>query len=425
MNGNFWKKWFRAFVVAVVLAVPAEALAQNDAGVSGSAADVGVTVGDLRLVPSGAVETVYSWNTADPSNGVNNFRLNDARSRTFTLSLVMAALEVSYGALSARLAIQFGHVPETYYLAEPARLGGGGVGDTGPGVWKYIQEAYLGLAAGRLGVHCGLFLSPVGPEGMTTTGANNTAPGAESPNASNGAISRPFEFYGLPFFHTGCRVTGNMGRGFTGYAWVVNGWNSVGADNNGTPSGIINLQYASPRFSWSLLAMGGSERALGAAEGPGWRWLFDSWGQLHFFGSRLSFVVQVNGGFEPNRYGMSGWFVGSLGARWHFHRTWYVAARGGYFREWIGANSDDPERPIGAAAPIFWPAQAGWMSSGTFTLGYRPHRNALVRLEYRRDGSGGNVFYAGPVEGDGSAARPYLPNADGQDTLTLGLNAWF
>jgi hypothetical protein len=47
-----------------------------------------------------------------------------------------------------------------------------------------------------------------------------------------------------------------------------------------------------------------------------------------------------------------------------------------------------------------------------------------IRLEYRHDQAGADLYFGGAVSGDGST-MPYAPNRAGQDTVTLGATSWF
>lgn len=387
-------------------------------GQTNATVDAGGAQRGLTVTPSGALEVLYSFSLAQPGNEVNAYRLNEGRDRAFTVSMLMLALDMVWGPVSAHTAVQYGQVSETYYLSEPALRGGGTVADTSPSVWSHLQEAYLSVTWRRLKFEGGVFLSPVGPESMVTNGGNNTLPGADAPNAANSQVSRGFNFYGLPYYHTGARVTVDLGRGFSLRLWGINGWNSIGADNNGTPTGIVNLQYAARRFAASALVMVGAERPTGAPEGQRPRWMWDSWVQWHPH-RVLAFVGQFNAGFERNAFGVSSWLAASLAARWHPSVRFYVAARGEFFPEWSASS------PLGAATPIFW-GGASSVASATLTVAWRPLPQALVRLEYRQDWSSGQPrFYRGDVVGDGSVTSPFVPSSFSQGTVTLAANIWF
>src|SRR5436305_12749814 len=81
--------------------------------------------------PEGYVEADYSYNFNRPSNGITNFRGFDNRHQTFTLSNAVIGATLEYESLTGHVALQVGHTPNTYYLAEPGSPGTNGAGATG------------------------------------------------------------------------------------------------------------------------------------------------------------------------------------------------------------------------------------------------------------------------------------------------------
>ena len=75
-----------------------------------------------------------------------------------------------------------------------------------------------------------------------------------------------------------------------------------------------------------------------------------------------------------------------------------------------------------AASAIFWPVK--WVAEGTATLAYQPIDHASVRLEYRHDQAANDAFFGGDVAVD-PMTMSFIPNRDMQDTVTLGVTAWF
>ena len=119
-------------------------------------------------------------------------------------------------AVRGRLALQIGHTPQTYYLAEPNAPGSSGSGSSNGDVWKFIQQANIGYEApvGKgLLVEAGIFLSPIGPEGIAVKDQWNW--------------SRSNLFFGLPFYHSGARATYTLTDEASVTAHVYNGWNDV------------------------------------------------------------------------------------------------------------------------------------------------------------------------------------------------------
>lgn len=338
----------------------------------------------------GYLEAAYSYNLGNPGNGVTAYRGFDDRHNTFTISNAVLDGQWEKGAASGRIMLQVGQTPDSYYQAEPR--------------WKNLQQAYLGYKAplGRgLLIQAGLFLSPIGVEGMAVK--------------DNWSWSRSNLFFGLPFYHLGIRASQQLTEHLTVTGAVYNGWNDV-VDNN--PGKSVSVQFAftdAERLLFSVLYFGGPERPAGAREGQPWRHLLDGWAQVRA-AERLWLGVHGDAGFEVNRFGTSSWAAGALYAQVKAASFLYFAARGDYFQEHAAANG------AGQAARLFWPGD--WVASATGTIDIRLRDNLLFRAEIRHDRGQGEMFFQGPVEGNGSIASPYVPNARAQSTLTLGVTTW-
>lgn len=383
----------RTVPVAVVLAWSGVAAAQSEP----APAPEPEPEPEIKLSVGGYVEAYYQLNWRRPSNRITNLRGFDNRDRTFTLSNVAIDAKAERGPLTARVILQIGSTPSTYYLAEPALPGAGGANATGPELWKYVQQATVAYTAtSGLVVDAGLFPSPIGPEVI--------------PVKDNWNWSRSDLFFGLPFYHTGVRAAVPLGGGWTGMLHAYSGWNSV-VDNNAYPSVGASAAYAGAVVSGQLLYFGGIERSPGAAEGTAWRHLLDAYATIAVT-DQVSVLAHVDGGVEPNDLGTSGWLAGALYAKVALAPALYAAARADYFREWIA--EDDAGT---TAAAIFWPT--GWIASGTATVAYQPTPGLSVRLELRHDHAKTPVFFGGDIDAAGT------PNRRAQDTVTLGVTGWF
>ena len=355
------------------------------------------------FVLGGYAEVFYEWNFNKPSNGITNFRGFDNRHNTFTLSNV--ALDASWDlvGLIGRVTLQVGHTPSTYYLGEASLPGASGANATGPELWKYVQQAYVGYRFGLgrgLTVTAGLFLSPIGPESMAVK--------------DNWNWSRSNLFFGLPFYHTGVRATYALSDEWAVTLAGYNGWNSVGDHNDGK-SVSAQVTFTRANVIASILYFGGVERPHGTPEGQPWRHLADAHLMWHAT-PWLSLLAHANGGFEQNEFGQSAWGAGALYARFRIIEPLFFAVRGDIFYEHVAENAS------GRAAPIFWPAP--WVSSGTATVDYRPHERLSFRIEYRHDHAGADLYFGGNVAGDGSAT-PFVTNRASQDTVMIGATTWF
>jgi hypothetical protein len=355
----------------------------------------------LDVAVDGYLETFYSINFGLPSNRITNLRGFDNRERTLTLANVALGTTARRGPLTARLVLQVGSTPSTYYLAEPRHPGTAAVNGSDAELWKYVQQAtFAYTTSAGVVAEAGLFLSPIGPESIAVKDSWNW--------------SRSNLFFGLPFYHTGARTTVPLGQGWTATAHVYSGWNSV-VDNNAYPSVGASAAYASERVNAQALYLGGVERASGAAEGQPWRHLFDAFATVAVT-DHVSVRVHGDAGFERNRFGRSGWATGAAYAMAQLTRRTYGAVRADYFREWVAAGAG------ARAAAVFWPTP--WLSSLTATVAHQPASGLSLRLELRHDQAASRVFFGGDVAGDGVLV-PYEPNRRAQQTVTLGATAWF
>lgn len=351
----------------------------------------------------GYAETYFQYNTNEPSNSITAFRGFDNRHDSFTLSNV--ALDASWDQdnVIGRLALQVGAAASSYYLAEPTLPGGGGVNATSAELWKYVQQAYVGYKStgDRAWVaSAGVFLSPIGPEAIAVR--------------DNWNWSHSNLFFGLPFYHTGARLQYPLNERWAGMLLICNGWNSV-VDNNTEKSICTQVTYTRPSVTTTLQYFGGNERPTGAPEGRPWRNLFDAYATWTAT-SRLSFLAQVDAGFEDNTYGKSSWTAGALYARFQATDRVYLGARVDTFDETVGSNAQ------GTASSIFWPVSR--VSSATATVDFRPAERVSFRAEYRFDDADGDMYFGGAVTGDG-ISTPYEYNRSSQNTFTFGAVTWF
>jgi hypothetical protein len=356
------------------------------------------------LALRGYVETYYQYNTNAPSNGITAFRGFDSRHNSFTISNVALDTELDHNNVVGRLTLQVGTTPTTYYLAEPSLPAGGGVSRTDGELWKYIQQSYVGFrSSGETAwlATAGVFVSPIGPEVI--------------PVKDNYNWSRSNLFFGLPFYHTGARLTYPMGDKWSTTFAVFNGWNSV-TDNNEEKSVCVHATYTVPsNISVNVLYFGGVERAVGAPEGRPWRNLFDAYVTWEAT-PRLTLLAHGDAGFEDNNFGTSSWVAGALYARFAARENLLLAGRVDVFDETVASNS------AGSAGAIFWPVPR--VASATATIDYRPQEHISFRAEYRHDNADGDMYFGDDVTGDG-VTTPYLFNRSTQNTITLGAVAWF
>jgi hypothetical protein len=380
----------------------AAAAATHEPTPPGSSASQDSKPAELKVSIGGYLEAYYQAHFQDPSNRITNLRGYDDRSRSFTVSNVAVDVKGEKGPVTGHVIVQIGHTPSTYYLAEPFSPGTGSVNASSGELWKYLQTATVAVKGpSDTTIEVGLFTSPIGIEVF--------------PIKDNWNWSRSNLFFGLPAYHTGARISHPLGGGgWTGTAHLYNGWNTV-VDNNDVPSVALSAAYASASTTAQLLYFGGIERPTGAPEGKPWRHLLDALIQYPVT-SEVSVAAQVDGGFEPNDIGTSSWISAALYGKLALSDTLYGAVRGDAFYEKVAEDNGM------TASAIFWPAK--WVAEATVTLAYQPVDGLSIRAEFRHDQAASDAFFGGAVSGDG-AATPYVFNRKAQDTLALGVTAWF
>jgi hypothetical protein len=328
------------------------------------------------FVFGGYVEAAYQWNFNAPSNRVTAFRGFDARHNELMLSNVALDAQWDWKGVVGRVTLQAGLTPNIYYASERYA-----------DVVKYIQQAYAGyrIPVGRgLLAQFGVFLSPIGPENM--------------PVKDDWNWSRSNLFFGLPFYHLGGKLSYAFSDEFTLTAGVFNGWNNL-TDNNLDKSIMLHATYVIPdRVSLSVLYFTGNERPAGTSYG--WRHLFDAHVTARL-SPWLEAIVHLDGGLEPAALGVNGWAAAAVSLRAQPITPLYVGVRADVFYDKGG---------------IAWPVP--WVAEVTATVDYRLFDHASIRLEYRHDHAARAIYYGGAVTAD-------IANRVAQDTLTLGVVAWF
>lgn len=359
-------------------------------------------------VVGGYAEVFGTLASETTSDGALPFRGFDNRANTVSISNAVLSAQLrcgdvarGWGQAQLELTLQWGLTPNTYYLSEPSFTSHDGVGESSATTWRFIQQA-LGswrrdTSSGRYWrLEAGIFLSPIGPEGMAIK--------------DNWNWSHSNLFFGLPFYHAGARVTRGIGA-WRLMAMILNSWNSV-VDNNDEKTGHVQIVYETERLIFSAQIMTGVERSAGDPAGRGvWRSLIDTYLTAHPT-SWLSFQLHGDAGVEPGALGTDWWVASAAYLRL---RPWPVslpgltfAARGDVFYEAV---------PPGGT-PIFWPVAMGatdtFMSSATVTMRFEvPH--GAIYLESRADYS--------TNQGIWNPGASHSQNW--RETATLGLTAWF
>lgn len=337
----------------------------------------------------GYLELNYSLNFGRPRNRITALRAFDDRHARYQLSNLALDVSTTWQQLATHIVLQLGEAPNVYYTAEPS---------PNRGTLRHIQQATIGWTTGSTSqwlLEAGLFLSPIGPEGIAIRDDWNW--------------SRSNLFSGLPTYHFGARATYGAGSQSALTLATYNGWNNI-KDNNDRPSASVQwLAKCRPALTTSLLYFGGVERSEGAPEGAPRRDLLDAW--IHWdLTNRFSLLVHGDAGRERNQFGTNSWTAAALAVRGRVAERLYLAARTDRFAERVPEGS----------TPIFWTITTSRerrvVASHTLTLDYRPKEKVSTRVELRRDRASGLAFFSGNTSD---------PNTRNQSTLTLGAVVWF
>lgn len=358
---------------------------------------------DKKFTVGGYVETFYQWNFNRPGNGLTAYRGYDTRHNTLTLQ--SAVVDVGFRAkdILARVALQVGHGPATIYRDEPDLRGSDTVGDSDAQLWRYLQRASLGWQATKaVLLEAGIFPSTTGVESLAVK---------ENWNWSRSTASTR-----LPNYHAGLRGTFELTPSVDLFAAVINGWNNI-VDNNDEKSVIGGAHYRyTNKLTLSGSYFGGVERDGGAPEGRPWRHGVETWVQADVL-EWLQLAADGSAGFERTRFGTHHWQTAAAYARLKLREWLFVAMRGDRIWEDAAGNAD------GGSEMILAPSKT--MTSGTATLDVRPVKGISTRLEYRHDEANIATYFRGQVEGNGTEENPWIPNARYQNSLLLGVTAWF
>jgi len=133
-----------------------------------------------QVVVNGYVEAFYQLNYNQPDNLITAFRAFDNRTNSFTIHNAVLDVTGTRDEVFARIVLQIGHAPSSYYSAEPAAPAQAGAGATGPELWRLIQQAIVGYRRSA---------SRTCPSGINGTGR---APPCSSrcPTITRGSASR-------------------------------------------------------------------------------------------------------------------------------------------------------------------------------------------------------------------------------------------
>lgn len=382
----------------------------------------------LQVSLGGYIETYYQWNFNNPANKITALRGFDNRHNTLTISNFVLGVDASYKGFYARLALNIGLAPSTFYEQEPVSLGSYNVPTMDRHTWQFIQEAKLGYRINvgtGLHIQAGIMATPIGIEGLPLYQSWDES--AQSPHLlpqdyrENWNWSRSNCFMKVPDYHMGIRVLYSLNSKVHFGAYFLNGANSVIDNNKGKTMAFTTLWTPTSNLSMGALYMSGPERDDDAPEGAGWRHLWDTWVRWNVT-PHFSLMTQFVPGMESTRFGMNWWIINVVYARVKFNNGVMIAARYEHLFENMAPGSSNiflSKMDADNRANL-------WEVTATLSVPIVKN-HLMLRMEYRYDSSRFKFFYKGQPELDPSpdAKEPYIPNATSQNTLTLGLVGWF
>lgn len=332
---------------------------------------VGVArTGGQNLTVTGLVDTYYSNNFNNPSDGTNALYYTNPNSKGFGLNQAKLELEGEAGPIGFRTDIWFG---------SGARLFRDGLE---PGPLEdviYLQQAYGTYQFNNgAALDVGLFGTIAGLE---------VAESHLNWNYSRGLLWA----WNEPFSHLGARFSAPLSDTFTGRVLLVNGFDNAFDNNSGKSLGYQGSWAPSDRFNTTLTFIHGPENDF---TNQGWQkdlsWNF-------YAGLHPKFEVMAN--FDgiwnnnPDDTSQRSWGIGGY-ARWSPAEKFAISQRYEYF--------DDTQARSTGLEHI--------LKEYTLTFEYAPEPRFITRLEYRRDWSTIDFFNRGND----------MFNTGDQNTLTLG-----
>jgi len=340
------------------LLVPAAVSAEGEAG--GVLNDLGINV-------SGFVDTAISHNFENPGDNANGGRIFDTNDDALTLHQAQILIEREAVA-GKNLVDRTGFALRLGY-GEDARVFA--PGDTAGDEFD-MQEAYVTFAfTDTLQAKMGKYVTLLGAEFIDSKDNLN--------------FSRSYLFgFAIPFTHTGVRFTHTPTDWLELNVGLVNGWDTLGNDDNGTPSLEANAVLSLDRVTWAHAMIYGDEPTNSSVTGVSQteRFVYDTVLSIAAT-EQLSFMANFDIGKE---HGTS---LANLGE----DALWYGAAgyvhydatdRLGFTVRSEGFRDRDGVR-TGMRQTLY---------ETTVTTAYKVTPALETRLEYRHDESSERGFFA-------------------------------
>lgn len=329
----------------------------------------------------GVADGCWTYNANHPAEaadaGQNElYNFNDKANR-FNPTLGELGLDLSRHPVGATLTMIFGQANQLIHNASSQWAS------------NYVEQAFLSFWPGHLRgtqLDFGQFVTSAGAEVI------------EPQDDWNYSRSLLFSL-AIPYYHFGMRATAPVTKTWTAGFQVVNGWNTIAADNGGLTLGLTS-SFTQPKYGWSVNGYTGPIHSNGE---QAYRNLVDSTLVLT---PTPGFSAYLNYDYGQNRVGdrlspsgrSAHWQGIATAVRRQLPHESSIAARYEYFSDGDGFTTGKPQS----------------LNEATLTFGHKWRKGLLSRLEYRRDWSDEDFFIRGASE----AVKT-------QSTATVALIAYF
>jgi hypothetical protein len=361
---------FAMVAVATILAGAAPAAAQEASPPPSPAPSPEPSSSPLKV--GGFVDAYFGWNGNRPGDHASFFPgvgTTAKRHDEISVNLAQVDLTLDPQPVGFRLALGFGTSTEVVHSFEPTGP------FVGPEVWEHIVQASVqwntGVGRGLL-LEGGIYPSHIGMESFQTY--------------LNWNYTRSWLGELSPYYQAGLKVAYPFSDRWSGQVHVLNGWQTIGDNNDGKSLGA-QIAYSADKLSFSLNGFLGPElagndddlRALGDVV------------VTYKATSSLSLGASVDVAREGRPLGdsVSWWGVGGYARFAPSGSRTAFAARGEYY--------DDGDGAISGIAQT--------LKEVTGTLEHRPAQHLILKLEGRYDRSSADVFGRHALGPDGTPLR--------------------
>lgn len=309
---------------------------------------------------SGFVDGYYNYNSNQPANRLNSYRVFDTTSNNIALNMVELIVDKAPDAAASRtgyhVALGFGQGMNVVNSADPAGLG----------FAQYLKEAYFSYLApvGKgLQVDFGKFVTPMGAEVIESK---------DNWNYSRGLLFG----YAIPFYHFGLRAKYTFNDKYNLTGFLVNGWNDIIDNNSGKTYGLSFGWNPNKKVGVIETAFFGPEQAN---YNKTWRQTYDTV-LTYNPNSKLSLMANYDYGrgdrpvdpltLLPSPTAPVVYWTGMAGyVKYAWNDKYSFATRYEYYNDHSGFTTGTPQH----------------FNEFTTTFQRMVTSNLITRLEYRRD----------------------------------------